>query len=117
MDGTPARRAPDLLEVLVHLSVPTPHLPAVHLPALRVPARLTAASVLLTVVYLAALAVAATAPAEQALAGALVLAGLVSRWAVRRRRSATAAVPVATDAVDTLLPAPALAEEPARATA
>ncbi|WP_369131014.1 hypothetical protein [Modestobacter roseus] len=136
--GTPARRAPDLLEVLVHLSAPTPHLhnahlPTVHLPTLRLPTRVGAASALLTVVHLAALAVAVTAPAGQALAGCLVLAGLVSRWAVRRRRSVAAAVPAARDAVDTVLAAdtvlPAsplvdsplvdspLVEEPAHATA
>jgi hypothetical protein len=88
----------------VHLSTPTVHLPAVHLPALRLPARLSTAAVLLSVVYAVAIAVALSAPGQHAAAGSVVLAGLVGRWAVRRRRTATAAVPVAAAAVDALLP-------------
>jgi hypothetical protein len=70
-------------------------------------------AVLLTVVYAAAVAVAVTAPGEHAVAGLVVLAGLVTRWAVRHRRggvSSTSAAP----AVDAVL-APDTA--PARAAA
>lgn len=96
----------------MHLSVPTAHLPAVHLPALRLPAAVSAASVLLSVVYAAAIAVALTAPGEHALAGCVVLAGLVGRTVVRRRRSAVAAVPAVTDAVDAVLPEEAVLPAP-----
>ncbi|MGY1689029.1 hypothetical protein [Geodermatophilus sp. SYSU D01105] len=52
-------------------------------------------AVLLTVVYAAALAVAVTAPGQHGLAGAVVLTGLVTRWAVRHRRAhRVVAVPV-----------------------
>jgi hypothetical protein len=98
----------------VHLSTPTAHLPAVHLPALRL-SRASTAAVLLSVVYVAALAVALTAPGQHAVAGCAVLGGLVSRWAVRRRRSATAAVPVALAAVDALVPEDGVAPAPATA--
>ena len=99
------------------LSAPSPtphlHLPALHLPAL--PSGLPVATVLLSVLYAAALAVALTAPGQHAVAGCVVLAGLVSRTAVRRRRSATAAVAAATAAVDSIavLPADAPATAPA----
>ena len=97
------------------LSVPVPHLPALHVPALR-PARLPVATVLLSVVYALAIAVALTAPGQHALAGCTVLAGLVVRSVVRRRRRAPAAVAATTavvDAVDAVLPG----EAPASATA
>ncbi|WP_369132217.1 hypothetical protein [Modestobacter sp. I12A-02662] len=84
----------------MHLTVPTPHLPAVHLPALHLPARLSVAGALLAVVYAAAIAVALSAPGQHAVAGGVVLAGLLSRWAVRRRRSAPGALPVAAAAAD-----------------
>jgi hypothetical protein len=49
---------------------------------------------LLTVLYAAALAVAVTDLGARALAGAVVLAGLLLRWELRRHRPATrAAVP------------------------
>ena len=87
----PAGGPPLPEESTVHLSVP---------------------AVLLTVVYAAALAVAVTAPGEHLVAGLVVLAGLVSRWAVRHRR--TSAVPAAVATADAVLaPDPA----PARATA
>ena len=60
-----------------------PHLP--HLPA---------AAVLLTLLYAAAVAVALTAPGANVLAGTVVLAGLVSRWALRHRSRARTAVAV-----------------------
>jgi hypothetical protein len=72
----------------------------VHLPALHLPTRLSVAGALLAVVYAAAIAVALSAPGQHAVAGTVVLAGLVGRWAVRRRRTATGALPVATAAVD-----------------
>jgi hypothetical protein len=93
----------------VHLPVPAPHLPALHVPALHLTGRLPVASVLLSVVYAVAIAVALAAPGHHALAGCTVLAGLVSRSAVRRRRSATDAVAAATVAVDTVLPEEAAA--------
>ena len=98
----------------MHLSTHTPHLPALHVPALRL-TRLPAATLLLSVVYAVAIAVALTAPGQHAAAGCVVLAGLVSRWAVRRRRTATAAVPVAAAAVDALLPEDGVAPAPAPA--
>ena len=91
----------------MHLSAPTTHLPALHVPALRL-TRLPAATVLLSVVYAVAIAVALTAPGQHAVAGCVVLAGLVSRSVVRRRRSAPAAD-------DTVVPDDVVA--PARAVA
>jgi hypothetical protein len=106
----------------VHLSVPTLHLPtphlqlpALHLPALSLTGRLPVATVLLSVVYAVAVAVALTAPGQHAVAGCAVLAGLVSRTVVRRRRSAPAAVAAATAAVDAM--AVVGEEAPATATA
>jgi hypothetical protein len=61
----PAGGPPLPEESTVHLSVP---------------------AVLLTVVYAAALAVAVSAPGQHLVAGLVVLAGLVTRWAVRHRR-------------------------------
>ena len=98
----------------MHLSVPAPHLPALHTPALHL-TRLPVATVLLSAVYAIAIAVALAAPGQHALAGCAVLAGLVSRSVVRRRRSAPAAVAAATTAVDAVLPGEAAA--PARAVA
>jgi hypothetical protein len=48
------------------------------------------AAVLLSVLYAAAVAVALTAPGEHALAGIVVLAGLVARWALRHRHRVAA---------------------------
>ena len=48
---------------------------------------LSLSAVLLTAVYAAGLAVAVTAPGEHLVAGLVVLAGLVTRWAVRHRRA------------------------------
>ncbi|SDF54938.1 hypothetical protein SAMN05660485_03606 [Blastococcus fimeti] len=74
-----------------------------HLPHLPVPA------VLLSVVYAAAVAVALAHPGEHTLAGLVVLAGLVGRWALRSRHPAAAPVALAvaesTGAVDAVLPA------------
>jgi hypothetical protein len=101
----------------VSLSAPS-HAPHLHLPALRLPALpsgLPVATVLLSVLYAAALAVALTAPGQHAVAGCVVLAGLVGRTVVRRRRSAPAAVDAAATAVDAVLPQEAVA--PARAVA
>jgi hypothetical protein len=101
----------------VSLSAPS-HAPHLHLPALRLPALpsgLPVATVLLSVLYAAALAVALTAPGQHAVAGCVVLAGLVGRTVVRRRRSAPAAVDAAATAVDGVLPQEAVA--PARAVA
>jgi hypothetical protein len=67
----------------------------VHLPHLHLPA------VLLSVVYAAAVAVALTAPGEHALAGIVVLAGLVARWALRHRHRVAAAAVVPPDVVPT----------------
>jgi hypothetical protein len=94
----------------VSLSLPVPHLPALHVPALG-STRLPMATVLLSVVYTVAIAVALTAPGQHAAAGCAVLAGLVGRSVVRRRRSAPAAVAAATAVVDAVLPdeAPATA--------
>jgi hypothetical protein len=119
--GTPARRAPQLLEVpTVHLSVPAPHtrrlhlrLPGLHVPALSLTGRLPIATVLLSVVYATAIAVALAAPGQHAVAGCAVLAGLVSRTVVRRRRTATDAVTASTVAVDTVLAPDATAPAPA----
>ena len=58
---------------------------------------LSVPAVLLTVVYAAALAVAVSAPGQHLVAGLVVLAGLVTRWAVRHRRAH--AVPTVADAV------------------
>jgi hypothetical protein len=84
----------------VHLPLSAPHLPALHVPALHLTGRLPVATVLLSAVYALAVAVALTAPGQHALAGCAVLAGLVGRSVVRRRRSAPAAVAAATVAVD-----------------
>ncbi len=67
------------------MHLPRRHLPHRHLPHLH----LTAA--LLTFLYAAAVAVALTAPGEHRLAGAVVLTGLVARWALRHRHRAAAA--------------------------
>jgi hypothetical protein len=103
----------------VHPSIPAPHLPAPHLPALRLPAlhltRLPAATVLLSVLYAAAVAVALTAPGQHAVAGCAVLAGLVGRTVVRRRRSTAGALTASTAAVDAVLPADVPATAPATA--
>jgi hypothetical protein len=99
----------------VHLSVPTTHLPALHVPALHLTGRLPVATALLSLCYAVAITVALTAPGQHALAGCTVLAGLVCRTAVRRRRTATAALPAATVAVDTVLPNEATATAPAAA--
>ena len=75
------------------------HLHPLHLP---VPA------VLLSVVYAAAVAVALAHPGEHTLAGLVVLAGLVGRWALRSRHPAAAPVAFAvteSSAVDVVLPA------------
>jgi uncharacterized membrane protein len=90
----------------VHLSVPAPHLPALHVPALHL-TRLPVATVLLSAVYALAIAVALTAPGQHAVAGCVVLAGLVSRSVVRRRRTAPAAVAVLPE--EAVAPAPATA--------
>jgi hypothetical protein len=100
----------------VHLPVPAAHLTARHLPALSVPGlhlthRLPAATVLLSAVYALAVVVALTAPGQHALAGCAVLAGLVSRSVVRRRRSTAGALAAATVAVDDVLAADVLAGE------
>jgi hypothetical protein len=85
-----------------------------HIPHLPVPA------VLLSVVYAAAVAVALAHPGQHTLAGLVVLAGLVARWAVRSRRPGVAAAPVAlavaesTGTVDAVL-APEPAATPAAA--
>ncbi len=83
------------------------------LPHLPVPA------VLLSVVYAAAIAVALAHPGEHTLAGLVVLAGLVARWALRSRHRVAAPVSLAAastagtvDAVlapDPAAPAPAAA--------
>jgi hypothetical protein len=86
----------------VHLPVPAPHLPALHVPALRLTGRVPVAAALLSVVYATAIAVAMVAPGQHALAGCAVLAGLVSRSLVRRRRSAPAAVGAAAAVVDSI---------------
>jgi predicted NBD/HSP70 family sugar kinase len=76
-----------------------------HLPHLPVPA------VLLSVVYVAAVAVALTHPGAPTLAGLVVLAGLVARWALRGRFTAATPVPLAVaDGADAVRPAePAVA--------
>jgi hypothetical protein len=74
------------------------------------PPHLPANACLLSVVYTAALAVALTDPAQHALAGVVVVAGLVTRWAVRLRRPGIAPAPVevavseASAGVDAVLP-------------
>jgi hypothetical protein len=50
-------------------------------------------AVLLSLIYAAALAVALTDVGSHALAGAVVLAGLTTRWALRHRRRRGAAAP------------------------
>ncbi|MCZ2835854.1 hypothetical protein [Modestobacter sp. VKM Ac-2985] len=105
----------------MHLPVPTPHLslPRLslpHLPDLHLAGRLPVATVLLSVVYAAAIVVALLAPGEHVVAGCVVLAGLVSRSVVRRRRSAAGAVSAATVTVDAVLPE-AAREEPVTAPA
>ena len=87
-----------------------------HLPRLPVPA------VLLSVVYAAAVVVALAHPGEHSLAGLVVLAGLVGRWALRSRRPGVAVAPVAlavaesADTVDAVLAAePTVAPSPAAA--
>jgi hypothetical protein len=99
----------------VHLSVPAPHLPALSVPGLHLTRRLPVATVLLSAVYALAVAVALAAPGQHALAGCAVLAGLVSRSVVRRRRSTAGALAAATAAVDDVLPAEAPAPAPATA--
>ena len=103
----------------MHLSVPIHrrglHLPALHVPALSVTGRLPVATVLLSVVYAAAVVIALTAPGQHAVAGCAVLAGLVGRTVVRRRRSAAAAVPAVAVALDAVLPEEAIATAPATA--
>src|SRR4051794_7404071 len=113
----PARRAPDPLSggPAVHLSVSAPHPPALRVPALHLSGRLPAATVLLSVVYALAVTVALAAPGQHALAGCVVLAGLVSRSVVRRRRTATAALASATVAVDAVLSDDVPAAAPATA--
>lgn len=106
----------------MHLPVPTPHLSLPHLPALHLAGQPPVATVLLSVVYAAAIAVALVAPGQHVLAGGVVLAGLVSRSVVRRRRSTAGALSAAAGAVDTVLPDPAVLpgaprEEPAPARA
>ena len=59
-----------------------------HLPHLPV------SGLLLSVAYAAALVVALTDPGQHALAGAVVLSGLVTRWAVWLRRPGLAPAPV-----------------------
>jgi hypothetical protein len=90
----------------VHPSVPALHL---HVPALHLTGRLPVAAVLLAVVYAGAIAVALVAPGQHAVAGCAVLAGLVSRSVVRRRRSTAGALAASTTAVDTVLPEEAAA--------
>jgi hypothetical protein len=69
-------------------------------------------AVVVTVVYTAALAVAvasaATGSARQALAGLVVLAALVTRWAVRRSRRTVPSTAAAVVTVDAALPYAAL---------
>lgn len=81
----------------MHLHLSHPHVPHLPLPA-----------VLLSVVYAAAVAVALAHPGEHTVAGLVVLAGLVARWALRSRHPAAAPVALAvagsTDAVDAVLP-------------
>ena len=97
----------------MHLPVSTPHLPALHVPALHLTGRLPVATVLLSAVYATAIVIALTAPGQHALAGCAVLAGLVSRSVVRRRRSTAVALASSTTAVDSLAVRPA--EAPATA--
>ncbi len=93
-----------------------------HIPRLPVPL------VLLSVVYAGAVAVALARPGEHTLAGLVVLAGLVARWALRSRHPAAVPVGLAVagsaEAVDAALPSepavgvlaePALAPPPAAA--
>jgi cytochrome b561 len=91
------------------------HIPHLHLHLPTLTSRLPVATVLLSVVYAAAIAVALTAPGQHAAAGCAVLAGLVSRTVVRRRRSAPAAVAAATAAVDALAVLPDETTAPATA--
>jgi hypothetical protein len=73
-----------------------PHLP--HLPA---------AALLLSVVHAAAIAVALTAPGANTLAGMVVLAGLVSRWALRHRSRSRIPMAAVLPAEAALSPTPA----------
>ncbi|MGY1783301.1 hypothetical protein [Geodermatophilus sp. SYSU D01036] len=77
-------------------------------------------AVVLTAVYAAALAVAvasaATGSAREALAGLVVLAALVTRWAVRRSRRTAPTTAAAVATVDAALSdAPLPEAAPARA--
>ncbi|GAB3196825.1 hypothetical protein GCM10027261_20590 [Geodermatophilus arenarius] len=71
-------------------------------------------AVVLTAVYAAALAVAvagaATGSVREALAGLVVLAAVVTRWALRRSRRAAPSTAAAVVAVDAALPDTALPE-------
>ncbi|PWW21960.1 hypothetical protein JD79_01102 [Geodermatophilus normandii] len=71
-------------------------------------------AVAVTVVYAAALAVAvasaATGSAREALAGLVVLAALVTRWAVRRSRRTAPSTAAAVVTVDAALPDAVLPE-------
>ena len=89
------------------------HLHLAHLP---VPA------VLLSVVYAAAITVALAHPGGHTVAGVVVLAGLVARWAVRSRRPGVLSAPVPLTVVGSTEPAdivrapePAVAPAPAAA--
>jgi hypothetical protein len=53
-------------------------------------------ALLLSLVYAAAIAVAVATPGANALAGVVVLAGLVSRWALRHHGRVPAVVPAET---------------------
>ena len=100
----------------MHLSSPALHVPALRLPLPRSAGRpLPVATLLLTAVYVTAVVVALTAPGANALAGCVVLAGVTSRWALHRRRSAVGAVTAATAAVDTVLTEEAPSVAPATA--
>lgn len=80
-----------------------------HIPHLPVPA------VLLSLVYAAAIAVALAHPGGQTLAGLVVLAGLVARWALRSRHRAPAPAASAGTVDAVLPPEPAAAPAPAAA--
>ncbi len=99
---------------LPHL--PVPHPAVLHLAVRRLPRRdLSVPAALLAVVYAAAVGVALSHPGAPTLAGLVVLAGLVARFALgSRHTSAPAALGVAEtedagDAVLTPEPAPAAA--------
>ena len=78
-----------------------------HLPHLPV------STVLLSLLYCAAVAVALAHPGAPTLAGLVVLAGLVARWALRTRRPAAATSAAPVGAVPP--PEPAVAPAPAAA--